>query len=84
MEEFISNFNTRRAILNYLGETLRWIYGSIWRTILKKEKFKYSEYIYGIKKSKNHYDLWGHKMNNRVIAVVFILLSFFFLNFFNL
>ena len=41
-----------RYIFNYIGGTIRWIYGSIWRTIFNKPKFSYREYIDGPKKFK--------------------------------
>ncbi len=61
-----------RYIFNYIGGTIRWIYGSIWRTIFNKPKFTYQEYINGPKKSKDHFDEYGHQFNNRVIAIGFL------------
>lgn len=46
---------TGQFLLNYTGGTLRFIYGTIWRTIFNKTKFTYKEYIYGPKKG-NYYD----------------------------
>jgi hypothetical protein len=60
-----------RFFLNYIGGTLRFIYGIIWRTIFDKPKFTYKEYIYGPKK-RNYYDEMGHEFNNRIIAFIFI------------
>lgn len=39
-------FMFTRYILNIIGETVRWIVGSLWRTIFNKPKFTYKEYIY--------------------------------------
>ncbi|KGO79025.1 hypothetical protein Q762_14760 [Flavobacterium cauense R2A-7] len=64
-----------RFILNYIGGTLRYIYGSIWRTIFNKPKFTYKEYIYGPKKP-DYYDEWGHEFNNRMIAGIFLIFIF--------
>ena len=61
-------------ICNFIGGTLRWIYGSIWRTIFKKPKFKYKEYVFGIEKSKDHFDIHGHHFNNMLITIIFIIL----------
>ena len=62
---------TGRFILNYIGETLRFIYGTIWRTIFDKPKFTYKEYISGPKRP-NYYDKKGHEFNNRLIAFTFL------------
>ena len=65
-----------RFILNYIGGTIRYIYGTIWRTILDKPKFTYKEYIYGPKKP-DYYDKMGHEFNNRMIAGFFLMLVAF-------
>jgi hypothetical protein len=70
--DFIQIF-TGRFLLNYIGGTLRFIYGITWRTIFNKPKFTYKEYIYGSKK-KNYYDKNGHEFNNRMIAFIFIMI----------
>jgi hypothetical protein len=36
-----------RWFFNLVGGTSRWVWGTIWRTLFKKKKFKYSEYIKG-------------------------------------
>jgi len=59
-------------IFNTIGGTIRWIYGSIWRTIFNKPKFSFKEYLYGPKKSKNHWDR-QHMMNNGLVAIVFLI-----------
>ena len=41
---------TGRFIFNVIGATVRWIYGTVWRTIFRKKKFTYKEYLYGPKK----------------------------------
>lgn len=60
---------TVRFFLNYIGGTIRYIYGTIWRTIFHKPKFTYKEYINGPKR-KNYYDEMGHEFNNRIIAFI--------------
>ncbi len=61
-----------RAILNYTGGTLRWIYGSIWRNVFKKPKYTYAEYIHGPKNSSDYFDRFGHTFNNMIIALIFL------------
>ena len=60
-----------RFFLNYIGGTIRFIYGTIWRTVFNKPQFTYKEYIYGLKR-KNYYDKMGHEFNNRMIALIFL------------
>lgn len=57
-------------LINYLGGFLRWIYGSTWRTLFKKEKYTFKEYIYGPKKP-NYYDKVGHRLNNIIVFFIF-------------
>lgn len=61
-----------RYIFNYIGGTVRWIYGSIWRTIFNKPKFTYNEYINGPKNLKDHFDEYGHQFNNRLVGIGFL------------
>jgi membrane protein YqaA with SNARE-associated domain len=44
-----------RFYLNFLGGIIRYIFSSIWRTILKKPKFTFKEYIY-VPNSENYYE----------------------------
>jgi len=59
-------------IVTIVGGTLRWIYGSVWRTIFNKPKFSYKEYLYGPNKSKDHFDKY-HLFNNGFVAVIFFI-----------
>lgn len=62
---------TGKVLLNYIGGTIRYIYGSIWRTLFDKPKFTFKEYINGPKK-RDYYDEMGHEFNNRLIAFIFL------------
>ncbi|WP_456442583.1 hypothetical protein [Psychroserpens sp.] len=59
-------------IINYIGATVRWIYGAIWRTLFNKPKFTFNEYIHGPKNSDDYFDEMGHQFNNKIIGVIFI------------
>lgn len=59
-------------ILNIIGATARWIYGSIWRVLLNKDKFSYSDYINGIKDSDEYFNQTAHQFNNKVIGIIAI------------
>jgi hypothetical protein len=67
---------TGKFILIYIGGTLRYIYGTIWRTIFNKPKYTFKEYINGPKKGKNWYDE-AHQQNNVMIAFIFIMTIIF-------
>lgn len=59
-------------VLNFIGAGARWIWGTIWRTLLKKPKFKWSEYLHG-PEDPDYYDTMGHQFNNKIIgAIVFV------------
>ena len=59
-------------ILNFIGATIRWIYGTAVRTILKKPKYTFKEYLRGPKNSKDWFDKTAHEFNNKWIALAFI------------
>ena len=72
MIDEIIGFTIFHLILNTIGGCVRWTYGSIWRTIFNKPKFTFKEYLYGPKKSKNHWDK-HHMVNNSIVGLVFII-----------
>ncbi|WP_411896125.1 hypothetical protein [Winogradskyella sp. A2] len=60
------------VLLNYIGGTTRWIFGSIWRSLFNKPKYTYKEYIYG-PQEPDFYDS-AHTFINGAIAVVFVII----------
>ena len=60
------------VLLNFIGGTIRWIIGSIWRILFNKPKFTYKEYINGLEEP-DFYDS-THTFINGAIAVVFIVI----------
>jgi len=60
-----------RFIVNFIGGTARFLYGSAWRTIFNKPKFIFKEYINGPKKP-NDYDDFGHQFNNQIIGIIIL------------
>ncbi len=65
---------TGRLFLNITGATVRWIYGTIWRTLFRKKRFTFKEYLYGPENSDDWFDLTGHTFINRVIGIGFLML----------
>jgi hypothetical protein len=57
-------------IFNFLGAAVRWLYGTIWRTIANKKKYTFNEYLSGPKNSKDWYDMTGHTFVNRIIGLI--------------
>lgn len=58
-------------ILNFIGGTFRYIYGTIWRTLFNKPKYRFDEYI-NRPDNSDYYDKMGHNFNNKWIAIVVI------------
>ncbi|MGI9551907.1 MAG: hypothetical protein ACR2MT_11955 [Aurantibacter sp.] len=56
-------------IFNFIDASLRWIYGSFWRTLFDKPKFTFKEYLDGPKGSDDYYDKNAHKLNNKLIGI---------------
>ena len=71
MEDFVLYILTME-LLNIIGGTVRWLFGTLWRKIFNKPKFKFSEYLYGAKKEKNSFNDIAYEYNNRIIGVIFI------------
>ena len=61
-------------ILNFIGGFVRWIFGSLYRAMTNKPKFKFREYIYGPDKSDDWFDVTGHRFNNKWIGLISIVL----------
>jgi len=57
-------------ILNFIGGTVRYVYGTVWRTLLKKRKFTFDEYINGPKKSQDFFDQTGHGLVNGIVGII--------------
>lgn len=58
-----------RAFFNFIGAGARWIWGSIWRTLLNKRKYKWKEYLYG-PDNPDYFDEMGHGFNNVLIGIL--------------
>tara|TARA_B100000949_G_C14237245_1_gene431754 strand:- start:314 stop:556 length:243 start_codon:yes stop_codon:yes gene_type:complete len=62
-----------RAIFNFIGAGARWIWGSIWRTLFNKPKYKWREYLYG-PDNPDYFDEMGHRLNNGLIGILVLFL----------
>lgn len=63
------------VIFNFIGACIRWVYGTIWRTMAHKPKFTFKEYLNGPKKSSDFFDEFSHGTNNVIIGVVFFFIA---------
>ncbi len=63
-----------RYILVFIGATIRWLYGSVWRTVFQRKKYTFNEYLNGPNDSEDWYDKRGHRMVNIWIAIAAITL----------
>ena len=61
-------------IINFIGATIRWVYGTISRTLFNKPRFTFDEYVNGPKHSDDYFDEMGHQFNNKIIGFIFITL----------
>ena len=75
MGEFVA-FVLLDVIFNFIGAVVRWIFGSIYRTLFQKPKFTFKEYLSGPKKS-DWFDENAHGTNNVVVGVVFTIAVIF-------
>jgi hypothetical protein len=57
-------------IFNFLGAVVRWLYGTIWRTIANKKKYTFKEYLSGPENSEDWFDITGHTFVNRIIGLI--------------
>ncbi len=58
-------------LINFIGASIRWIFGTSWRTILNQPKFTFKEYLYGPNESDDWYDQKGHRLSNFIVAFAF-------------
>ena len=62
-------------IFGYTGAFVRFIFGTIWRTILKKKKFSLIEYINcPLDTEDEFFDTHGTTLINKVVGIIFIVI----------
>jgi hypothetical protein len=62
-------------VLTFVGGTIRYVYGTIWRTLFNKRKYTFNEYMNGPDRA-SWYDTSGHGFVNYVIGILAFLLFF--------
>ena len=63
-------------IFNFIGGSIRWVFGTAWSALTKKPKFTFWEYINGPKNSSDWFDETGHHFVN--ILIFFLALGIIF------
>ena len=61
------------VIFNFIGASVRWLYGTIWRTIRNKKKYKFHEYLRGPDSSEDFFDNFGHQFVNRIVGFIVLM-----------
>jgi len=61
-------------IFSFIGASFRWIVGSVWRTLLNRKKYTFSEYLNGPKDSDDQFDKLGSGLVNRVTGFVLLMI----------
>lgn len=72
----VSVLSPGKFIQNLVGASVRWSYGTVWRTLSGKKRYTFTEYMYGPKYSDDWFDQKGHTFVNRIIGMVFIVVVF--------
>jgi len=66
------------VFFNFIGGSIRYVYGSIWRSVARKKKYTFHEYLYGPNDSDEIEDSLGHEIINRIIGFIFVILILFY------
>lgn len=61
-----------QVVLNFIGASIRWVFGSLWRTLTNKPKRTYKSYVYGEDFESDSYDDFTVGIINPITAVIFI------------
>ena len=69
MSDFVA-FILLEVIFNFIGAVVRWTFGSIYRTLFKKPKFTFKEYL-NQPQNSGWFDEHAHGTNNVFVGAVF-------------
>jgi hypothetical protein len=62
-----------QKVFNFIGGSIRWFLGTIWRSIAQKPKYQFRDYINGIQDSGDWFDK-SRRYWNSIIALIAIIL----------
>ncbi|WOD44853.1 hypothetical protein [Hwangdonia lutea] len=64
------SYKTEKQIKNLLGGTVRWILAYLYGIILKKEKPKRKDFIFGPKKEEDYFGYTNTQHRNTISAII--------------
>jgi hypothetical protein len=62
-------------LINLIGGSTRWAFGTTWRKLTNQKTFKYREYIYGPENSEDWFDR-GHWFVNFLVFLIVVLVFY--------
>ena len=65
------------GLLNFIGAVVRWLYGTIWRSIAGRDKFTFNEYLNGPKDGDAIFDTMEHEFVNKIVGMITLMLLCF-------
>ncbi|GEM_PF-2486132 len=62
-------------VFGAIGASIRWLFGTLWRTLFGKPIFKFRDYLYGIENSGDWFDTSRRSINSifGLIAVILLI-----------
>ncbi len=71
-----------KSFFNFFGAIIRWVLGTIWRTISNKKRYTFKEYLNGPNRPYDRYDEYDESKNIIVGGILFfaaivIIIKFF-------
>ncbi len=79
-------FSFRRLIgrlIGFVGGFSRWVVGTIWRTLFRKQKYKLRDYVHGIHNPKDFLRGMDHAIANYLVGLTVIIALFWLVSFTN-
>lgn len=72
MEDFFG-YEVFRMVFSFIGALVRWVFGSIWRTLTRKQKYTFKDYLLGAKSSDNEINF---SLGFAVLVIVAVLIAY--------
>ena len=70
------------TFFNFLGGSVRWVFGSLFALITNKPNYSYKVYLFGPQKSKNQTDQIDHTTANGLLgAAIFFIIATIIISF---
>jgi hypothetical protein len=63
------------VIFNFIGGCIRYLYGTLWRTIFRKKKYHFREYLNGPENTDDPFAAIDHQFVNRIVGFIALMLT---------